>query len=71
MDGNEAIAIAALLQFADILQFNLRTAIKEDADWSTRFMPLTNVVNKYLGMTLNHCSILLYNVTSYLNLDCR
>lgn len=45
MDGNEALAIATLLQFADILQFNLNTAIKEDADWSTRFMPLTEVVN--------------------------
>ncbi|KAL0546625.1 hypothetical protein IC582_016537 [Cucumis melo] len=54
MDGNEAIAIAALLQFADILQFNLRTAIKEDADWSTRFMPLTNVI---MGMVVNQSLI--------------
>lgn len=58
MDGKEAVAIATLLQFADMLQFNLKTAIQEDADWSTRFMPLTKVVNKHLGMTLNHCFML-------------
>ncbi|XP_011653396.1 uncharacterized protein LOC101220812 isoform X2 [Cucumis sativus] len=54
MDGNEAIAIAALLQFADMLQFNLKTAIKEDVDWSTRFMPLTNVI---MGMVVNQSLI--------------
>ncbi|XP_038894074.1 endonuclease MutS2 isoform X11 [Benincasa hispida] len=54
MDGNEAIAIAALLQFADMLQFNLKTAIKEDADWSARFMPLTKVI---MGMLVNQSLI--------------
>lgn len=49
MAGNEAVAVATLLQFADMLQFNLKTAIKEDADWSTRFMPLTEVVNRASG----------------------
>lgn len=59
MDGNEAVAIAALLQFADMLQFNLKTAIKEDADWSTRFMPLTKVVNEASGYDLK---TLLYSI---------
>ncbi|XP_022922841.1 uncharacterized protein LOC111430703 isoform X2 [Cucurbita moschata] len=60
MDGNEAVAIAALLQFADMLQFNLKTAIKEDADWSTRFMPLTKVI---MGMVVNQSLIkLILNV---------
>lgn len=59
MDGNEARAVAALLQFSDMLQFNLKTAIEEDADWFTRFMPLTEVVNEAsLGVTLSHCYIL-------------
>ncbi|KAG6576609.1 hypothetical protein SDJN03_24183, partial [Cucurbita argyrosperma subsp. sororia] len=60
MDGNEAVAIAALLQLADMLQFNLKTAIKEDADWSTRFMPLTKVI---MGMVVNQSLIkLILNV---------
>ncbi|XP_022141292.1 uncharacterized protein LOC111011726 isoform X2 [Momordica charantia] len=54
MDGNEARAVAALLQFSDMLQFNLKTAIEEDADWFTRFMPLTEVV---MGMVVNQSLI--------------
>ncbi|CAK9324302.1 unnamed protein product [Citrullus colocynthis] len=60
MDGKEAVAIATLLQFADMLQFNLKTAIQEDADWSTRFMPLTKVI---MGMVVNQSLIkLILNV---------
>lgn len=44
MSGHEAIAVASLLQFADALQLNLRAAIKEDADWHRRFMPLSEVI---------------------------
>lgn len=44
MSGHEAIAVASLLQFADTLQLNLRAAIKEDADWHGRFVPLSDVV---------------------------
>ncbi|KAF8008330.1 hypothetical protein BT93_K2108 [Corymbia citriodora subsp. variegata] len=44
MSGHEAMAVASLLQFADTLQLNLRAAIKEDADWHRRFMPLSEVI---------------------------
>jgi hypothetical protein len=42
------MAVAALLQLAETLQFNLKAAIKEDADWYGHFMPLTEEVNKTL-----------------------
>jgi hypothetical protein len=45
IDGKEALAIAALLQFCDGLQTMLKTALKEDAEWYTRFMPLTQMVS--------------------------
>ena len=45
MNGYEARAIMALLQCAETLQGNLKGAIKEDKDWYSRFMPLTEVVN--------------------------
>ncbi|GFZ16003.1 DNA mismatch repair protein MutS, type 2 [Actinidia rufa] len=46
VNGSEAMAIVALLQFAENLQFNLKSAIKEDAEWHQRFMPLTQVVTE-------------------------
>ncbi len=42
------MAVAALLQLAETLQFNLKAAIKEDADRYGHFMPLTEEVNKTL-----------------------
>ncbi|XP_056160291.1 uncharacterized protein LOC130134382 isoform X1 [Syzygium oleosum] len=48
MSGHEAIAVASLLQFADTLQLNLRAAIKEDADWHGRFMPLSEVILEFI-----------------------
>lgn len=45
VNGLEAMAIVALLQHAEMLQVNLKAAIKEDADWYSRFMPLSAVVN--------------------------
>lgn len=45
MEGDEAMAVVSLLQFAETLQISLKVAIKEDADWYRRFMPLTEVVN--------------------------
>jgi hypothetical protein len=48
LDGNEAMAVAALLQVCETLQLNLKAAIKEDADWYRRFMPLTEEVNRAL-----------------------
>ena len=44
VDGNEAMAVVALLQLAETLQLNLKAAIKEDADWYKRFMPISEVV---------------------------
>lgn len=58
VNGNEAMAVAALLQLAETLQFNLKAAIKEDADWYGHFMPLTEEVNKTLRLNLRtYCSI--------------
>lgn len=42
--GNEAIAIVGLLEFAETLQLNVKAAIKDDADWLKRFMPLAEMV---------------------------
>ncbi|KAM7499852.1 hypothetical protein LguiA_024266 [Lonicera macranthoides] len=44
MDGSEAMALVALLQFAESLQFNLKSAIQEDADWLQRFMPIAELI---------------------------
>ncbi|KAL7003721.1 hypothetical protein U1Q18_004869 [Sarracenia purpurea var. burkii] len=44
VSGDEAMAIVALLQFAENLQFNLKSAIKEDAEWYQRFMPLAKMI---------------------------
>ena len=49
MDGNEAMAVVSLLQYADALQSSLKAALKEDADWYRRFMPLTEVVSTKIG----------------------
>lgn len=44
----EAIAVLSLILFAENLQITLKAAVKEDADWYNRFMPLTEVVNFYV-----------------------
>ncbi|KAL6984329.1 hypothetical protein U1Q18_017707 [Sarracenia purpurea var. burkii] len=43
MSGDEAMAIVALLQFAENLQFNLKSAIKKDAEWYQHFIPLAKM----------------------------
>nr|POE52244.1 endonuclease muts2 [Quercus suber] len=48
VDGNAAMAVAALLQHCETLQLNLKAAIKEDADWYRRFMPLTEEIIGFL-----------------------
>ncbi|KAK4570953.1 hypothetical protein RGQ29_029706 [Quercus rubra] len=50
VDGNAAMAVAALLQHCETLQLNLKAAIKEDADWYRRFMPLTEEI---IGFVIN------------------
>ncbi|KAK1399379.1 DNA mismatch repair protein MutS, core [Heracleum sosnowskyi] len=45
--GNEALALVVLLQSAETLQLNVKAAIKDDADWLQRFMPLSEMI---LGM---------------------
>ncbi|XP_071929480.1 uncharacterized protein [Coffea arabica] len=44
--GSEAMALVALLQFAGALQFNLKAAVKQDADWYQRFMPLSEKISE-------------------------
>ncbi|XP_027175949.1 uncharacterized protein LOC113775177 isoform X3 [Coffea eugenioides] len=44
--GSEAMALVALLQFAEALQFNLKAAVKQDADWYQRFMPLSEKISE-------------------------
>ncbi|KAI8565174.1 hypothetical protein RHMOL_Rhmol03G0240400 [Rhododendron molle] len=41
VDGSEAMATVALLLYAETLQYYLKSAIKEDAEWYQRFMPLS------------------------------
>ncbi|KAM3729572.1 hypothetical protein ACB098_12G022600 [Castanea mollissima] len=50
VDGNAAMAVAALLQHCETLQLNLKAAIKEDEDWYRRFMPLTEEI---IGFVIN------------------
>lgn len=50
VDGSEALAVLVLLQFADNLKLGLTTAIKEDEEWYTRFMPLSEVI---MGFVIN------------------
>lgn len=44
LEAKEGIAVASLLLFVDDLQLSLKGAIKQDADWYTRFMPVTKMV---------------------------
>ncbi|PIN22927.1 hypothetical protein CDL12_04364 [Handroanthus impetiginosus] len=44
VSGNEALALVTLLQFAEALQLNVKAAIKEDSEWFTRFMPLSELI---------------------------
>ncbi|GAB2293906.1 hypothetical protein Dimus_028118 [Dionaea muscipula] len=48
VNGKEAMAIAALLQFADALQINIKTAMKENADMNRRFMPLADLIMEWV-----------------------
>lgn len=43
--GDEALAVVSLLEFVEKLQLNLKASVKEDAEWYTRFMPLSELVN--------------------------
>ncbi|KAM7267410.1 hypothetical protein ACFE04_009576 [Oxalis oulophora] len=44
MNGNEALAVATMLQFVIELQTSLKAAIKEDKEWYDRFMPLSLMI---------------------------
>ncbi|KAG2391640.1 uncharacterized protein HKW66_Vig0125990 [Vigna angularis] len=48
VSGSEARAIVTLLQCAEILQGDLKAAIKEDKDWHGRFMPLTELILEFV-----------------------
>ncbi|XP_057859461.1 uncharacterized protein LOC131068309 isoform X4 [Cryptomeria japonica] len=49
MDGKEALAIAALLQFSTGIKNTLKIALEEDAQWYNKFMPLTEMINEIVG----------------------
>ncbi|XP_073125722.1 uncharacterized protein [Henckelia pumila] len=44
VSGSEALALLALLQFAEMLQLNIKAATKEDSDWYGRFLPLSAMI---------------------------
>lgn len=44
VSGTEAMNIVALLQVAEMLQSNVKAAIKQDTEWYQRFMPITEMV---------------------------
>ncbi|CAK8537750.1 unnamed protein product [Lathyrus sativus] len=46
--GYEARAVLALLQSSDSLQGDLKAAIKQDKDWYSRFMPLSEVIMEFV-----------------------
>ncbi|KAI3884208.1 hypothetical protein MKW92_006447 [Papaver armeniacum] len=50
IQGKEALAVASLLQFTEILQLNLKVAVKEDSEWYNRFLPLTEMI---MDMAIN------------------
>lgn len=52
VEGIEAVAVMELLQYAEHLQSNLKGAIKEDAEWYRRFIPLSEVVSVSLRVEL-------------------
>ncbi|XP_042388931.1 endonuclease MutS2 isoform X2 [Zingiber officinale] len=41
LNGSEAMAVVGLIKYADALQVTLKTAVKEDSEWYSRFMPIT------------------------------
>ncbi|XP_075502843.1 uncharacterized protein LOC142540493 isoform X5 [Primulina tabacum] len=44
VSGSEAMALLALLQFAEMLQLNIKAATKEDSAWYGRFLPLSAMI---------------------------
>ncbi|MED6160234.1 hypothetical protein PIB30_049512 [Stylosanthes scabra] len=48
VNGYEARAVMALLQCAETLQGDLKVAIKQDKDWYSRFMPLSEVIMEFV-----------------------
>ncbi|XP_049393717.1 uncharacterized protein LOC125858080 [Solanum stenotomum] len=44
VSGIEALNVVALLQFVEMLQANVKAAVKQDAEWYQRFMPLTEMI---------------------------
>lgn len=45
LNGTEAMAVVGLIKYADALQVTLKTAVKEDSEWYSRFVPITPMVN--------------------------
>ncbi|XP_073292863.1 uncharacterized protein [Primulina huaijiensis] len=48
VSGSEAMALLALLQFAEMLQLNIKAATKEDSAWYGRFLPLSAMIVEFV-----------------------
>lgn len=44
VSGSDAMALVAMLEFAEALQLNVKAAVNADSDWFMRFMPLSELV---------------------------
>ncbi|KAI0520580.1 hypothetical protein KFK09_008056 [Dendrobium nobile] len=64
ISGLEAIAVACLIEFAENLQATFEGAVKEDADWYNRFMPLAEAM-----MNVSICHSLVASVKKIIDED--
>ncbi|XP_020674530.1 uncharacterized protein LOC110093853 isoform X5 [Dendrobium catenatum] len=64
ISGLEAKAVACLIEFAENLQSTFEGAVKEDADWYNRFMPLAEVM-----MNVSICHSLVASVKKIIDED--
>ncbi|KAL0923700.1 hypothetical protein M5K25_007767 [Dendrobium thyrsiflorum] len=64
ISGLEAIAVACLIEFAENLQATFEGAVKEDAAWYNRFMPLAEVM-----MNVSICHSLVASVKKIIDED--
>lgn len=55
----EARAVVSLIEFSETLQIVVKTAVKEDADWFNRFMPLTQMVIFIWSCDLRHSFLMM------------
>ncbi|EPS71794.1 hypothetical protein M569_02956, partial [Genlisea aurea] len=51
VSGNEAVGLLGMLKFAKSLQLNVKAAVREDSNWSAKFMPLSELI---LELVISH-----------------